>query len=80
MTKQVPWHPAYCVFHDAYDNGAMDVYPAESFELAKKTADWNQSRLEALGYDDCGFWRAYTVLPSQCKVYKFHPYPTGAAS
>lgn len=25
--KDMPASPAYLVFHDAYDGGAMDVYP-----------------------------------------------------
>ena len=34
LLRDVPKHPAYVVFHDAYDNGAMDVWPAESLDAA----------------------------------------------
>jgi hypothetical protein len=70
--KDVPLAPAYLVFHDAYDNGAMDVWPAESLELAQKTAAFNQDRLESLGQDECGGWKAYEKLP-RIRVWKFHP-------
>jgi hypothetical protein len=70
--KDVPLSPAYLVFHDAYDNGAMEVWPADSFELAQKTAASNQDRLENLGQDECGGWKAYEKLP-RVRVWKYHP-------
>jgi hypothetical protein len=69
--KDVPQAPAYVVFHDAYDNGAMDVYSAESFEQAKAIAETRQHNLEQLGQDECGGWKAYEKLP-RIKVWSFH--------
>ena len=68
----VPISPAYLVFHDAFMNGAMDVYPSESLELAEKTASFNNERMEALGHDEAGIWRAYIKLPRK-RVWKYHP-------
>ena len=76
--KDVPVSPAYVVFHDAYDNGAMDVYPAESLAAAEAKATGKQTKLESLGQDECGHWRAYEKLP-RVKVYKFHPLPVSPA-
>lgn len=70
--KDVPISPAYLVWHDAFDNGAMDVYPQGSFETAQKTAEERNERNAQTGNDDAGIWRAYTKLP-RVKVYKFHP-------
>lgn len=70
--KDVPSSPAYLVFHDAFANGAMDVYPSESLELAQKTATFNNERLEALGDDEGGIWKAYEKLP-RIRTWKFHP-------
>lgn len=61
--KDIPSSPAYLVFHDSYDNGAMDIYPASSLELATKTAELNNEKLGENGVDECGIWRAYTKLP-----------------
>lgn len=69
--KDVPTSPAYLVFHDAFDNGAMEVWPAESLELAEKTAHLNQEHVEASGQDDCGGWKAYEKLP-RVRIWKFH--------
>jgi hypothetical protein len=71
LLRDVPKHPAYVVFHDAYANGAMDVWPATSFIAAHTTAVARQEKLETMGQDDCGFWRAYENLPRK-KVWKFH--------
>jgi hypothetical protein len=70
--KDVPASPAYLVFHDAYMNGAMDVYPAESLDLAERTAKFNNERMESLGHDEAGVWRSYTKLP-RVRVWKYHP-------
>lgn len=70
--KDVPISPAYLVWHDAFDNGAMDVYPKSSFEFALKLAEERNEQNARQGYDDAGFWRAYTKLP-RVKVYRFHP-------
>ena len=69
--KDVPPAPAYVVFHDAYMNGAMDVYPAESMEQATATAAQHRSRLEESGHDECGGWKAYEKL-LRVKVYMYH--------
>jgi hypothetical protein len=69
--KNVPPAPAYLVFHDAFDNGAMEVWPAESFDLAQHTAELNQVRLEELGQDECGHWNAYEKLP-RIRIWKYH--------
>jgi hypothetical protein len=71
LLRDVPKHPAYVVFHDAYDNGAMDVWPAESLLSATVTATARQESLEAMSQDECGIWRAYEKLPHK-RVFKFH--------
>lgn len=70
--KDVPPSPAYLVFHDAYDNGAMDVYARTDLKKAEESAKKKNEQYEQLGHDDCGFWRAYTKLPRK-KVYKYYP-------
>jgi len=69
--KDVPLSPAYVVFHDAYDNGAMDVWPAKSIAEASERANLANSKLESMGQDECGGWEAYTKLP-RVKVFKYH--------
>jgi hypothetical protein len=69
--KDVPFAPAYVVFHAAYDNGAMDVWPATTFAEAQERASHHQSRLEESGYDEAGIWKAYEKLPRK-KVHIFH--------
>jgi hypothetical protein len=71
LLRDVPKHPAYVVFHDAYDNGAMDVWPAADLVGAQRIATVQQQNLEDIGQDECGFYRAYTKLPRK-KVYKFY--------
>jgi hypothetical protein len=71
LLRDVPKHPAYVVFHDAYDNGAMDVWPATSLASAQGRVDVANSELDAMGQDECGFYRAYTKLPRK-KVWKFY--------
>lgn len=67
----VPQAPAYLVFHDAFDKGAMEVWPAESLELAEKTASFNNQRIDDLGQDECGRYKAYVKLP-RIRVWKYH--------
>jgi hypothetical protein len=69
--KDVPTHPAYVVFHDSYDNGAMDVYGCESLERAQAIAAKKQASLDDSGYDEAGIWKAYEKLP-RIKVYSYH--------
>ena len=83
VLRDVPKHPAYVVFHDAYNNGAMDVWPASTLGEAQERVLVANSELDAwllsckLGQDECGFWRAYEKLPRK-KVYKFYaPKPKG---
>jgi hypothetical protein len=68
---EVPAHPAYLVFHDAYMNGAMDVYPVTSLAMAQEHAALANMELDATGQDECGIWRAYEKLPRK-KVWKYH--------
>jgi hypothetical protein len=68
----VPPSPAYLVFHDAFDRGAMDVWPELSIELAERKADFLQEALDQSGNDGAGFWRAYTKLPRR-RIYKYYP-------
>ena len=75
--KDVPHAPAYVVFHDAFDNGAMDVYSAESFEQAKQVAEARQKNLDESGNDEAGVWQAYEKLPRK-KVWSFHHTLKGA--
>lgn len=70
--KDVPPANAYVVFHDAYMNGAMDVWPCNSIELATRIANANQNKLDESGQDECGVWRAYEKLP-RVRVWKYHP-------
>lgn len=67
----VPKYPAYLVFHDAFDGGAMDVYPSESIEQAEKIARERQEKLEQTGSDECGGWKAYEKLP-RVRVHKLY--------
>jgi hypothetical protein len=69
--KDVPSASAYLVFHDAFDSGAMDVYPCDSLAEAQDKATTRNATLDASGNDDCGTWRAYTKLP-RVRVFKFH--------
>lgn len=68
--SSIPVHPAYVVFHDGCDNGAMEVFPRLSFSAAQKEAEQKQEQFDAMGYED-GMWRAYSKLP-RCKVWKYH--------
>jgi hypothetical protein len=68
--KDVPVHPAYVVFHDHFDNGAMEIWPATSFLSAQEIATRKQDNCDAQGYDNAD-WRAYAKLPRR-KVYKYH--------
>ena len=61
---------AYLVFHDNFDQGAMDVYPACCVAHAEKEAERRNNHIDALGYDEAGHWRGYEVLPAECEVYK----------
>jgi hypothetical protein len=61
--NEVPAAAAYLVFHDAFDNGAMDVYLRPSLEEAEKTAATRNDNLAKGGNDDCGIWKAYVKLP-----------------
>lgn len=69
--KDVPPAPAYLVFHDAYDNGAMDVWPVPSFGEAQFVAQTKNARLEEAGGEECGGWKAYEKLP-RVKVFASH--------
>jgi hypothetical protein len=69
--KDIPTSPAYLVFHDGFDNGAMEVWPVLSLGEAQTKAKLNQDKLEQSGNDDGGSWRAYEKLP-RVRVWKFH--------
>lgn len=71
--KDVPFSPAYLVFHDAFDNGAMEIWAIPSLEQAEKIASERNVRAENMGQDDCGVWKAYAKLP-RVRVWKYH-YP-----
>jgi hypothetical protein len=68
--KDIPAAPAYLVFHDAYDNGAMEVWTVPTFGAAQVLANNKQTALEQSGNDECGGWKAYEKLP-RVKVYAF---------
>ena len=68
--KDISQAPAYLVFHDAFDHGAMDVYAASNLDSAKAEAEIRQQYLEQTGNDEGGYWRAYEKLP-RVKVYAF---------
>lgn len=68
--SDVPFSPAYVVFHDAYDKGAMDVWPAKSFAEATERVTVANMKLDSMG-EDGGNWRAYEKLP-RLRVYKLH--------
>lgn len=72
--KDVPVAPAYLVFHDAFDNGAMEVWPYQSIELAQAEASNQNERIEGSGESDCGGYKAHTKLP-RVRVWKYHPAP-----
>jgi hypothetical protein len=67
----LPFSPAYLVFHDAHMNGAMDVYPFSSLEEATDQANCQNEYMESRGADEDGSWRAYEKLPRK-RVWKFH--------
>lgn len=67
----VPPSPAYLVFHDAFDRGAMEVWPAQSIAEAEDEAQRRQEKLDQRGDDDCGVWKAYERLP-RVRVWKYH--------
>lgn len=69
--KDVPQHSAYVVFHDTFDNGAMDVWPAKNIAEAQERVTVANAELDAMGSDDAGFYKAYEKLPRK-KVYKFY--------
>ena len=69
--KDAPLSPAYVVFHDAYMNGAMDVWPCTSLAIAQAIAKQRQTAMEQMGQDECGIYRAYEKLP-RVRVWKFH--------
>lgn len=72
LLKDVPVHPAYVVFHGAYMNGAMEVWPATSLEAAQERVTLANAEMDAMGMgEDAGFYRAYVKLPRK-KVWKFH--------
>lgn len=70
--KDVPHSPAYVVFHDAYMNGAMDIWPVATLVEAQAIADRKQKHLEDEGADECGGYTAYTQLPRK-RVWRYHP-------
>lgn len=70
--KDVPFSPAYLVFHDAYDRGAMEIWPTPGIVTAKAIAKQKQLRLENSGNDECGHWKAYEKLP-RVRVYRYNP-------
>lgn len=69
--KDVPKFPAYLVFHDAFDNGAMEVYPYNSFAAADRDAKARNTVMEESGAEEGGMWRAYAKLP-RVRVWKLH--------
>lgn len=70
--KDVPLAPAYLVYHDAFDNGAMEIWPCKSIQVAENRARYNNDTAEQQGYDESATWKAYEKLP-RVRVYKFHP-------
>jgi hypothetical protein len=66
----VPQYPAYFVAHDLFMNGAMDVFPCVSLEVAKLNASRATERADSLGMDGVRY-EAYEKLPRR-KVWKFH--------
>lgn len=71
LLKDVPPSPAYVVFHDGFDKGAMDVWPANSLAEATERVTVANLELDAMG-EGCGIWRAYEKLPRK-KVWKYYP-------
>lgn len=69
--KDVPQHPAYLVFHDAFDKGAMEVWGIDDLATAQQIAKIRNTHLEQGGNDDCGVWKAYNKLP-HVRVYAYH--------
>lgn len=69
--KDVPKSPAYLVYHDAYMNGAMDIYPYPDFASAQAKADQHNETMDEMGVDGAGLYRAYVKLPRK-KVWKYH--------
>ena len=69
--KDVPVSPAYLVAHDCFDNGAMEVWPCDSWETARDAAFKRQEHADNMG-EDAVIWRAYIKLPRR-KVFKFYP-------
>lgn len=65
-------YPAYLVFHDAFDGGAMDVWPYLSLATAQAEAEARQNRLEQSGDEEAGHWTAYEQLPADVPVYKLY--------
>lgn len=69
--KDVPPSPAYLVFHDGFDNGAMEVWQFSSFEQAQTLASERNALLESRGEDEGGMYKAYAKLP-RVRVWKYH--------
>lgn len=69
--QDVPNHPAYLVFHDAFDKGAMDVWGMDNFAAAEEIAVKRNAYLDETGDDEGGIWKAYNKLP-RVRVYAYH--------
>lgn len=61
---------AYLVFHDGFD-GSMEVWQERDLPAAQAKARQLQDRLDDMGYEQCGSYRAYEALPKR-KVWKMH--------
>lgn len=68
--KDIPVAPAYFVEHDLYDNGAMNVWPCESFERALEHANVRSSHADSVGFDGVCYM-AYAKLPRK-RISKYH--------
>lgn len=68
--QDVPQHPAYLVFHDAFDKGAMEIWGMDDFVAAEKIAKARNENLDHSGNDDVGRWKAYAKLP-RVRVYAY---------
>jgi hypothetical protein len=71
LLRDVPVSPAYLVFHDCFERGAMDVWPRLTLAEAQLDASKKQTALDASGLEECGFWQAYNKLPHK-KLHLYH--------
>lgn len=71
--QDIPQRKAYLVFHDAYDDGAMDVLGLDDIEQARKLATHRNTQLEDEGLEEGGGWAAYEKLPD-LKIWSYNDY------